>query len=71
MKIRLERDDTTLEFERAPMPESRFRALCILLATVVYAGMVVLTAWLCGLLGVLVIGTVTVLTALVVAGLNI
>lgn len=68
MKIRIERDDIVFEFERRPMPKGRFLALCGLSAAAVYASTVVITARLCGLLGVLAIGLVTILTALIVKG---
>lgn len=70
MKIRLEKDSIVFELERKPMPKGRFLALCGLSAAAVYAGMVVLTARLCGIPGVVVIGTATVLTVLLVKGLE-
>lgn len=66
MKIRLERDDTILEFERNPMPKGRFLALCGLSAAAVYAGMVAAVARLCGIPGVVVIGVATVLAVFLV-----
>lgn len=64
MKIRLERDGVTFEFERQPLPEARFKAVCGLSAAGIYAGMVVGVAALCGLPGVI---TVAVATAVVAA----
>lgn len=62
MKIRLEHNGTVFEFERKPIPECRFKALCVLAAAGVYAGMVWAVASLCdfpGLVLVLVlVGTV-------------
>ena len=51
MRIRLEHNGTVFEFERRPMPEGRFKALCVLAAAGVYAGMVWAVAALCGVLG--------------------
>ena len=59
MKIRLERDGTVFEFERQPLPDSRFKAVCGLVAAGIYAGMVVGIAALCGLLGVITVAVVT------------
>ena len=59
MKIRLERDNTVFEFQREPLPESRFKAICGLSAAGIYAGMVVAIAALCGLQGVVAVGVVT------------
>lgn len=53
MKIRLERDRTAFEFERKPMPERRFKALCALAAAGICAGMVIAVTALCGFLGLL------------------
>lgn len=61
MKIRLERDGVTFEFERQPLPDARFKAICRLAAAGVYAGMVVGVADLCGLPGVVAVGAVTVI----------
>lgn len=65
MKIRLERDGTIFEFERKPMLERRFKALCALAAAGVYAGMVAVVTDLCGFLGLLavMVGTVLLLAA--------
>ncbi len=38
MRIRLEHNGTIFEYERRPMPERRFKALCTLAAAWVYAG---------------------------------
>ena len=59
MKIRLERDGDVFEFERQPLPESRFKAVCGLAAAGIYAGMVVGIAALCGLPGVITVAVVT------------
>ena len=64
MRIRLEHNGTVFEFERRPMPEGRFKALCVLAAAGVYAGMVWAVAALCD-----VPGLVTVLAGTVVVGL--
>lgn len=59
MRIRLEHNGTVFEFERRPMPEGRFKALCVLAAAGVYAGMVWAVAALCGGWGVVAIMVVT------------
>lgn len=72
MKIRLERGGVVFEYERQPMKESRFRALCALAAAGVYVwGMVAAITALCGFLGLLVVAIFTVLLALIVAGVSI
>ena len=59
MKIRLEHNGVTFEYTRPPLPESRFKAICGLSAAGIYAGMVVAIAALCGLQGVVAVGVVT------------
>lgn len=59
MKIRLERSGTSFEFERPPMSEHRFRALCLLAAGGIYAGMAIGIAKLCGIFGLLVLAAAT------------
>lgn len=59
MKIRLEHNGTVFEFERKPMPEGRFRALCLLAAGGIYAGMAIGIAKLCGIWGLLVLAAAT------------
>lgn len=59
MRIRLERGDVIFEYETRPMPEGRFRTVCGLTAAGVYAGLVITVAALCGLLGVIVVGVLT------------
>ncbi len=59
MRIRLEHNGTVFEFERRPMPEGRFKALCVLAAAGVYAGMVWAVAALCGGWGVAAVALVT------------
>ena len=61
MRIRLEHNGTVFEFERKPMPEGRFRALCAIVAAGLYAGMVAAVTALCGIWAVVVIMVVTVL----------
>lgn len=65
MRIRLSNNGTIFEFERKPLPESRFRALCVLAAAGVYAGMVWAVAALCGVLGLLLGGVVTLFVAMI------
>lgn len=68
MKIRLERDGTVFEYERQPMKESRFRALCALAAAGVYAGLVIGVTALCGGWGVVAVMGLTVVLALILGG---
>ncbi|MDE6456427.1 MAG: hypothetical protein K2L38_11110 [Dysosmobacter sp.] len=68
MKIRLERCGVVFEYERQPMKESRFRALCALAAAGVYAGMVAAVTALCGFLGLLVVAIFTVFLAMIAGG---
>jgi len=64
MKALLKRDDVSLEYEHQPMQGGRFRALCLLAAIGIYAGMVVAVANACGLPGLIVVGVVTLLCGL-------
>lgn len=59
MRIRLERSGTVFEYERPPMPEHRFKALCLLAARGLYVGLVAAVAALCGGWGVLMAAVVT------------
>lgn len=59
MKIRLEHNGTVFEFERKPMPEHRFKALCLLAAGGMYAGMTIGIAKLCGVWGLLILAAAT------------
>lgn len=65
MRIRLEHNGTVFEFERRPMPEGRFKALCALAAAGVYAGMVLAVAALCGGWGVLMVAVVTLFVVMI------
>ena len=65
MRIRLEHNGTVFEYERRPMPEGRFKALCALAAAGVYAGMVWAVATLCGGWGVAAIALVTVFVVMI------
>ncbi len=59
MRIRLERSGTVFEYERPPMPEHRFKALCLLAAGALYVGLVAAVAALCGEFGVLMVVILT------------
>lgn len=59
MRIRLEWNGTAFEFERKPMPGHRFKALCLLAAGGMYAGMAIGIAKLCGICGLLVLVAAT------------
>lgn len=63
MRVKFEKDGVTFEFECEPMPEHRFRALCLLGALGLYGGMMVGVAALCGIPG---IGALAVATFLIV-----
>lgn len=65
MRIRLEHNGTVFEYERRPMPEGRFKALCVLAAAGVYAGMVWAVAALCGGFGVLMVAAVTLIVVMI------
>ena len=68
MRIRLEHNGTVFEYERKPLPEGRFKAVCAIVAAGIYAGMVTAVAALCGVPGVAVVAVGTVLVALVGMG---
>lgn len=59
MKLHLEFDGRVFEYERKPMPERRFKALCGLAAGGLYVSLVWVVATLCGLLGVVVVALLT------------
>ena len=63
MRVKFEKDGVTFEFEREPMPEHRFRELCLLGDLGLYGGMMVGVAALCGIPG---IGALAVATFLIV-----
>ena len=65
MRIRLEHNGTVFEFERRPMPEGRFKALCVLASAGGYAGMVWAVAALCGGWGVLMVAVVTLFVVMI------
>lgn len=49
------------EYERPPMPEGRFKALCLLAAGGLYVCLVAAVAALCGTIGVGVVAAATLL----------
>lgn len=59
MKVRFDLYGVTIEYERPPMTEHRFKALCLLAAGGMYASMVAKVAASCGLAGVGVIAVAT------------
>ena len=65
MRIRFEHNGTVFEYERKPMPEGRFKAVCGIAAAGVYAGMVWAVAALCGGFGVLVVAAVTLFAVMI------
>ena len=70
MRIRLEHNGTVFKYERQPLPEGRFKALCALVAAGAYLGIVAAVATLCGVFGLLIVAVGTVLMALVYKGLD-
>ena len=70
MRIRLEHNGTVFEFERKPMPEGRFRALCGRAAAGMYAGMVWAVTSLCGFPGLVPLLVGTVVTAMIAKGMD-
>ena len=69
MKIRFEHHGTIFEYERKPLSESRFKALCGIAAAGIYVGMIWVVATLCGFLGVLLAMTATLFGGTIVKGL--
>ena len=65
MRIRLEHNGTVFEYERPPMPEHRFKALCLLAAGGLYVGLVAAVAALCGGWGVLMVAVVTLFVVMI------
>lgn len=59
MKLRFDIRGVVVEYERPPMPEHRFRTVCLLVAGGLYVGMVCGVAALCGAVGVGVIALAT------------
>ena len=65
MKLKLYLPGVTVEYEKAPMPESRFRALCLLAGAGMYGGMIYGVTALCDLPGLVIIVAVSVLLLLI------
>lgn len=65
MKIRLEKDGTAFEYEKSPMPEHRFKAVCFLIAAVVYGWMLVQVAALCGIVGVVAVSVISLFVSVI------
>ncbi len=65
MRIRLEHNGTVFEYERRPMPEHRFKALCLLAGGGLYVGLVAAVAALCGGWGVLMVAVVTLFVVMI------
>ena len=63
MKIRLERDGVTFEYTHPPLPEARFKAILGLAASVVYVGLVLGAAALCGFQGLVAVVVATAVVA--------
>lgn len=64
MKLRLEVEGRVFEFQKPPMKESRFRAVCGLAAGGLYVALVWVVATLCGFPGVIAVAVVTLLIAM-------
>lgn len=58
-RVKIDLCGIVFEYERPPMPEHRFKALCLLSAAGIYGGMVAKVAALCGTVGVAVVGVAT------------
>ncbi len=71
MKIRIEKHGGgfTVSIDRTPLPENRFKAVCAIAAAGVYTGMVIASAVLCGLSGLIVVGVVTTIVGILVTGM--
>lgn len=54
MKLKLDLHGIVFEYEKKPLPESRFRLLCALAAVALYVGAAITVTVLCGFLGLLV-----------------
>lgn len=63
MKIRFEHNGVTFEFERPPLPESRFKAICGLAAAGIYVGLALGAAALCGFQGLVAVVVATAVVA--------
>lgn len=59
MKLRLEFHGILFEYEKKPMQEGRFRRLCAIATAAMYVSLVIGVTRLCGLLGLLVVVSVT------------
>lgn len=59
MKLKVDLHGLVIEYEHRPMPESRFKLLCLLCAAGIYAGTVCGVAALCGGWGVVVLAVAT------------
>ncbi|MEY8262152.1 hypothetical protein AALA80_17700 [Oscillospiraceae bacterium 50-60] len=70
MKIRFEHNGTVFEFESRPMKEGRFRALCLLAAAGVYAGMVAAVAALCNVPGLVLLLVGTAVVTIIARGMD-
>lgn len=64
MKLTFNLRGVVVEYERPPMPEGRFRALCLLAAGGLYVGLVAAVAALCGTIGVGVVAAATLLISI-------
>lgn len=67
MKIRVEHNGTVFEYRIEPMPESRFRMLCLLAAAALYVKALVRVAATCGTKGVAAIVILTVIISIILA----
>lgn len=64
MKLRVDLHGLIIEYERRPVPEHRFKLLCLLAASGIYAGMVCGVAALCGGWGLVTVGLVSLIAIL-------
>ena len=70
MRICLKHNGTVFEYERKPIPEGRFKAVCAIAAAGIYASMTAAVTALCGIPGLLLTIIGTVLVLMVYAGLK-
>lgn len=61
MKLRLERNGTVFEYEKKPMPEGRFKALCGIVAGAMGISILKVIASSCGAFGVISVGIIVLL----------
>lgn len=69
MRIRVEHNGTAFEFERTPMDEGRFRAVCKIVGAALYVGLAWIVASICGLFGFVALAIVSLFACLAYVGI--